>query len=230
MKNIYVVLSSTPTKMGKLIRVVTRSFYNHSSISLTENLNEMYSFARYRASNPLVGGFVKEFPERFTLGKQQDVSIKVFSIPVTEEQYETIKLFIYKIKNDSEENIYNSLAAIGVLFGCRFDTHKAYTCSEFVVRTLVEGNVLWDSCISKNVIPDEIHMFLEKYASYSGCLNAYKPIAGVNFDANDFFEKTGAVYEVAYTLNHFYRLIKRNLVYSFYINSKLSQINKIFTI
>lgn len=230
MKNIYVVLSSTPTMMGKIIRVFTRSFYNHSSISLTENLNEMYSFARYRASNPLVGGFVKEFPERFTLGKQGDVCIKVFSIPVTEEQYETIKLFIYKMKNDSEENIYNSLAALGVLLGCKFDTYKAYTCSDFVVRTLVEGNVLWDTCTSKNIIPDEIHMLLEKYATYSGCLNAYKPITGVNYDAEDFFEKSGTVNEVAYTLYHFYRLIKRNIVYSFYIASKLSQINKIFTV
>ncbi len=230
MKNIYVVLSSTPTMMGKIIRVFTRSFYNHSSISLTENLNEMYSFARYRASNPLVGGFVKEFPKRFTLGKESDVCIKVFRIPVTEEQYETIKLFIYKIKNDREENIYNSLAAIGVLLGCKFDTYKAYTCSDFVVRTLVEGNVLWDTCISKNVIPDEIHTLLEKYTSYSGCLNAYKPIVGVNFDTEDFFEKSGTINEVAYTLNHFYRLIKRNILYSFYITSKLSQINKIFTV
>ncbi len=230
MKNIYVVLSSTPTKMGKLIRVFTRSFYNHSSISLTENLNEMYSFARYRASNPLVGGFVKEFPERFTLGKQQEVCIKVFRIPVTEEQYEAIKLFIYKIKNDREENIYNSLAAVGVLLGRKFDTYKAYTCSDFVVRTLIEGNVLWDTCISKNIIPDEIHILLEKYASYSGCLNAYKPIAGVDFDTQNFFEKEGVINEVAYTFYHFYRLIKRNILYSFYIASKLSQINKIFTI
>ncbi len=230
MKNIYVVLSSTPTMMGKIIRVFTRSFYNHSSISLTENLNEMYSFARYRASNPLVGGFVKEFPERFTLGKQEDVCIKVFSIPVTEEQYETIKLFIYKMKQDREENIYNSLAALGVLLGYKFDTYKAYTCSDFVVRTLIEGNVLWDACLSKNIIPDEIHMLLEKYATYSGFLNAYKPITGVNYDAEDFFEKSRAVNEVAYTLYHFYRLIKRNIVYSFYIASKLSQINKIFTV
>ncbi|WP_117407190.1 hypothetical protein [Ruminiclostridium josui] len=215
MKNIYVVLSSTPTMMGKFIRVFTRSFYNHSSISLTENLNEMYSFARYRASNPLVGGFVKEFPERFTLGKQNDVCIKVFKIPVTEEQYEAIKLFIYKIKNDREENIYNSLAAIGVLLGCKFDTYKAYTCSDFVVRTLVEGNVLWDTCTFKNIIPDEIHTLLERYTSYSGCLKAYKPIEGVNFDTEDFFEKSGVINEVAYTLNHFYRLIKRNILYSF---------------
>lgn len=229
MKNIYVVLSSTPTRMGKLIRIFTRSFYNHSSISLTENLNEMYSFARYRASNPLVGGFVKEFPERFTLGKQQDVCIQVFKIPVTEEQYDTIKLFIYKIKDDKEENIYNSLAAIGVLLGCKFDTYKAYTCSDFVARTLVEGNILWDTCISKNVIPDDIYLLLQRYVSYSGCLKAYEPITGVDFDTEDFFVKAGIINEMVYTFNHFYRLIKRNIIYSFYIAEKLSKINKIFS-
>lgn len=230
MKNIYVILSATPTKMGKLIRTFTKSSYNHSSISLTENLNEMYSFARYRASNPIVGGFVKEFPERFTLGKGMDVHIKVFRIPVTDEQYEVIKLFIYNMKNDREENIYNSLAALGVLLGYKFQTYKAYTCSDFVARALVEGKVLWDSCMSKNVIPDEIQVMLEKYISYKGSMTGYLPIRGTTFDSNDFFQKTGVINEVAGTFYHFYRLTKRNIIYSYYITSKISQINKIFTV
>ncbi|HEX2927524.1 MAG TPA: hypothetical protein VHP38_14910 [Ruminiclostridium sp.] len=230
MKNIYVILSATPTMMGKLIRTFTKSSYNHSSISLTEDLNEMYSFARYRASNPLVGGFVKEFPERFTLGKSQHVHIKVLKIPVTDEQYEVIKLFIYGMKEDKEENIYNSLAAIGLLLGFKLQTYKAFTCSDFVASSLVEGKVLLASCISKNVIPDEIHAMLEKYTSYSGCLSKYSPISGVSFDNNGFYKKMGVLYEVACTFNHFYRLLKRNIIYSHAIASKISQINRIFIV
>ncbi len=71
MKDIYVILSATPTKMGKMIRTLTRYELNHASISLTEDLTEMYSFARYRAVNPLVGGFVKEFPKGFHLARTE---------------------------------------------------------------------------------------------------------------------------------------------------------------
>ena len=92
MKNVYVILSATPTLVGKVIRKFTKSSFNHSSISLTENWDEMYSFARYRAPNPLVGGFVKEFPQRLSLGKNRTVFIKVYKIPINENQFDKIKM------------------------------------------------------------------------------------------------------------------------------------------
>lgn len=229
MKNIYVILSATPTMMGKIIRIFTKSSYNHSSISLTENLNEMYSFARYRASNPLVGGFVREFPQRFTLGKEEDVNIKVYRIPVTDRQYRAIKLFIYKMKSDKEENIYNTLAALGILLGWNLHTYKAYTCADFVTRSLIEGNILENSYISKSIIPDEIQWMLEKYIFYNGCLKNYHPIYETSFEDNDFFEKAGVINEVTSTFYHFYRLIKRNILYNHVIASKVTQINRILT-
>ncbi len=211
MKNIYVILSSTPTMMGRFIRVFTRSFYNHSSISLTEGLEEMYSFARYRASNPLVGGFVKEFPKRLSHGRNMDdVYIKVYKIPVTEKQFEAIKGFIYAIRDDQEENIYDTLAALGVFFKHRFSTYKAYTCSGFVVQSLSKGEVISNSVISKNVIPDEIQKFLDKYTVFCGCLKNYKPITNELTESDEFYIRLGFVREVKMTLHHFYHLIRRN--------------------
>ena len=102
MNKIYVVLSATPTKIGMMIRTLTRSSFNHASISLTRDLSEMYSFARYRAHNPLVGGFIQEFPQRLTLGKDRDVQIKVFEISVSDIQYQSIKDFIYGVRDDEE--------------------------------------------------------------------------------------------------------------------------------
>lgn len=94
MKQIYVVLSATPTKIGKMIRYFTKSTFNHASLSLTRDLSEMYSFARYRAHNPFVGGFIQEFPQRLTLGKQEEVHIKVFEIPISHKQYNNIKEYV----------------------------------------------------------------------------------------------------------------------------------------
>jgi len=216
-KNIYVILSSTPTMMGRLIRIFTRSSFNHSSISLSEDLEEMYSFARYRASNPLVGGFVREFPQRLSHGRNfEDVYIKVYKIPVADKQFEEIRRFIYSIKEDHEENIYNTMAVLGILTGYRFNIYKAYTCSDFVAQSLLKGNIISESHISKNIVPDDIQKFLDKYTVFCGCLKNYKPISYTDIQStssiefSNFYIKQGFIREILNTFNHFYNLIKRN--------------------
>ncbi|HEY5583745.1 MAG TPA: hypothetical protein VIK78_04540 [Ruminiclostridium sp.] len=209
MKNLYVILSATPTIMGKIVRIITRSAFNHSSISLSENWDEMYSFARHRACNPLVGGFVKEFPQRLSLGKDRNVYIKVYKIPIDENQFNEIKLFIYNIRDD-DENIYDTMAALGIFLRCKFDTYKAYTCSDFVAKSLLMGNVILENQTSKDIIPDEIEKLLDKYTFFTGSLCNYTPVNGASFDTKDFFEKTNFIKEMARTFHHFYSLFKRN--------------------
>ncbi len=227
MKNIYVILSATPTMMGKFIRVFTRSSFNHSSISLTEGWEEMYSFARYRASNPLVGGFVREFPQRLSHGRDQDeVYIKVYKIPVSNKQYEKIRMFIYSIRDDREENIYNTLAALGIFLGHRFNTYKAYTCSDFVAQSLSKGKIISNSYVSRNIVPDEMQMFLDKYTVFCGYLKNYKPVANTCHESSEFYIRLGFVKEVAKTCLHFYNLIKRNNMVGYsYISSNLNKFN-----
>ena len=70
--------------------------FSHASISLTKDLSEMYSFARYRAHNPFVGGLYRSFLKRLTMGKEAEVLIKIFEIPLTEEQYNKIRDFVYE--------------------------------------------------------------------------------------------------------------------------------------
>lgn len=210
MKDIYVILSATPTKMGKMIRTLTRYELNHASISLTEDLTEMYSFARYRAVNPLVGGFVKEFPKRLSLGENRDIYIKVYKIPVSNIKYNNIKSFINKMKNDKEENIYNSLDAIGYLFGWRFNAYKAHTCASFVVKSLCEGDIIVKLYASKNVPIKKIEKLLNKHIYYSGHLSDYTPAIGSTFDTKDFYEKTSLKREMQRTFHHFYSLYIRN--------------------
>ena len=59
---IYIVASQTGTVPSRLIKRVTRARFNHVSISLDEQLDTMYSFARRHPYNPVWGGYVKESP------------------------------------------------------------------------------------------------------------------------------------------------------------------------
>ena len=59
-KYIYILLTDTGTWFSKLVKFYTKAPYNHASISLDDNLEELYSFGRKVYFNPLSAGFVKE--------------------------------------------------------------------------------------------------------------------------------------------------------------------------
>ncbi len=209
MENIYIILSATPTIIGKLIRTLTKEPFNHSSISLTENWSEMYSFARYKVSNPLVGGFIREYPQRLSLGKDKKVYIEVYKIQVSEEQYRKIKTFIYNIRDDKEKYIYNSITTFCLLIGSKFNVYKADICSDFVVKSLLHGNIIQNIDAQKNVSPSEIRNMISEHLNFRGYLNDYPPIMGRAYNSYDFFNKTNIIIELKKTFSHFYTLYKR---------------------
>ena len=210
MKQIYVILSATPTKIGRTIRLFTRSSFNHASISLTRDLSEMYSFARYRAHNALVGGFVQEFPQRLTLGKDTDIQIKVFELPVSENQYQKIFEFIDDVRDDEDQCLYNSLAVIGYPFGLGTHTYKADVCTSFVVKALMHGEINILESMLKAMTPNEMDEMLNPYLCYHGSLQDYHP-APMNNEAlvDYFFSRVSPFREVAQVAVHFGRLIYR---------------------
>ena len=155
-KYVYVIISRTPTSTGKLIRVLLKGKYNHASISLDENLSQMYSFCRLSITNPLVGGIVRESAFTLTIGHKEDVPINIYRIPVTPEKYELISKFIYDIYNDSEEYYYNFIQALGLISNKRHAIYKTYICSEFVMEALKKGGIKLTSLESYQITPTDI--------------------------------------------------------------------------
>ena len=52
MKQIYIVLTHTGTALSTIIKYYTKDEFSHVSISLDEELEEMYSFGRLNPYNP----------------------------------------------------------------------------------------------------------------------------------------------------------------------------------
>ena len=100
---LYIVLSQTHSRIGKLIRKATRSRFSHCSISLTADLTQMYSFARYRWHSPWRGGFVQETPNRLTLQGTRETYVEIFCIPVDRAQHRAVAQKIDQMQNDDEE-------------------------------------------------------------------------------------------------------------------------------
>lgn len=184
---IYVVLTSTPTLVGKALRAFSGKKLNHASISLDADLNRMYSFARKKLCTPFVGGLVKEDYNRLSLGGKFVVYTKIYKIPVSEASYNKIENYINNIMDDGEKYLYNLFAVIGYPFHIGFNVYKSYVCSEFVVRTLSEGNVIVKDFSSFDILPEDIGGLICKNLHFEGSLKDY--VSGVNHlcDSDEFF-------------------------------------------
>ena len=210
-KYVYVVISRTPTFTGKLIRKVLKAKYNHASISLDENLSQMYSFCRLSISNPLVGGIVRESVFTLTMGLKEDVAINIYRIPVTVEIYESISKFIYDIYNDDEVYYYNFLQALGLISNKKHVIYKTYICSEFVMEALSKGGVQLTTLDTYRIKPTDICEILSEFIYYSGSLNDYPFKQNIKTkDDENFFCKTGFFYEGIHTFRHVWKVMSRD--------------------
>ncbi|MBU3144033.1 hypothetical protein [Clostridium sp. CF012] len=210
-KYIYVVISRTPTFTGKMVRKFLKAKYNHASISLDENLSQMYSFCRFSISNPLVGGILRESAFTLTLGIDEDVPIKVYRLPVTMEKYQLISEFIYNTYNDGERYYYNFLQAIGIISNKKHTIYKTYICSEFVIEALKKGGIQLSSSKSYQITPMDICGLIGQFICYSGNLKDYPFRQKIKTKEDElFFCKTGIGYEVVNTFRHFWKVMSRD--------------------
>ena len=137
-KHIYIMLSHTNTKMGKMIRLLSHYPYNHVSLSTNASLQPLYSFARYRYDAAFVGGFVEESPLRYLLNGKS-TKIRIYDIIITENQFHQLQTIIATCQKNQTKYIYDSF------YFFRKDTSRSqyqHTCLSFVVSILKDLNIL----------------------------------------------------------------------------------------
>ena len=111
---IYIILTYTGTMLAKIIKYYTHCEFSHVSISLDENLEHMYSFGRLNPYNPFLGGFVHEYTDKGIFKRFKNTNAAIYSLEVTQEQYEHIKNAINKIEQEKEKYKFNILGLFAV--------------------------------------------------------------------------------------------------------------------
>lgn len=209
MKYAYIVFSRTNTMTGGFIRAVTSNFYNHTSFSLDESLENMYSSARYYYDAPFAGGFVIEHPARYTAGVDaESVMIKLCRIRLTERMYDDVKRRLDAYLAGRESKIlYNTFGAVTSYLGHDLELPDTYTCVEFVSHTL--GYRTYTSI-------RDFERRISGHVIYRGKLADYLRTHGEEalLDTSrdrDFFTKRSVTAVTRDTLAHFRRLFTRML-------------------
>ena len=168
MKDIYVVFSSTPYKIGKFIRFFTKEEYNHVSIMFDENMLEAYSFGRKYIDTPFWGGIIKDSISRYKY-KNALADICVCRVAVDDEKYfkafETAK----NMYENKDLFVYNLFSAGVSIFRKRLFIHNAYTCVEFCVYilSLIFDNIDKDGFYTVGELCEEF----TEYSVYKGQFN-----------------------------------------------------------
>lgn len=133
--NIYVVLVKAHTGLGKFVRLFTKYDYTHIAVCLNDKLDDFITFSRRKHYAPFDCGFMHETLDCYAFGKHKDVKLKVFAIPVSEDNLNNIKDYIKEIEKDNEY-IFNFLSMITMPIIHGFKISKSHNCMSFVTKII----------------------------------------------------------------------------------------------
>lgn len=205
-KFIYVVFEKTTLGMGKFIRAATGFPYNHAAISLSPEIETMFSFSRRYKSAPFYGGFTAESPLRFK-GKTETAKIMICRIPIPEEKFAAAKNRLESLSEHSEEYIYNMISAALFPFGKSVKIKKSFTCAEFVLDFLKKYTEISEIEERNFCSIRELCEILLPYKIYEG--SAEKFLSGAEWGKDLFLEKKKTVFYFLKTAENNAELLKR---------------------
>ena len=132
-RQLYIVISQTGTLLSRILKQITGAEYNHASISLSRDLERMYSFGRRHPYNPFWGGFVIESPRTGTFKRFSETKVLVLRVSVTEEQHAELKEMLdvmWKRRRKYSYNYIGLCLATSMLSGSRRAANIAQSLSE----------------------------------------------------------------------------------------------------
>lgn len=140
-RQLYIVISQTGTILSRLLKIFTGAEYNHASVSMSADLQQMYSFGRRHPYNPFWGGFVKESPNTGTFKRFYKTKAVVLAVDIDEQKYTELCEFLKEMHQKRKLYHYNYLGVCLAAFRIAYKRRNCYYCSEFVKHILLKGNV-----------------------------------------------------------------------------------------
>lgn len=172
MKKIYIVLTHTGTVISKIVKAYTGKQFSHVSIALDSELLQMYSFGRLHPSNPFFGGFVHEYVHKGTFKRFYNTTSKIYSLEVTDEQYEIIQETIKEMESKKQIYKFNILGLVAAGFNKKIEIKNTLYCAEFVKYLFDKSNI--SNNLPEVVQPVDFEQVKGVKEVYRGLLRNYK--------------------------------------------------------
>ncbi|MGL6106902.1 hypothetical protein [Romboutsia sp.] len=173
MRKIYIVTTYTGTLLSYMIRNISKTPYAHVSIALNEDLKPMYSFGRLNPKTPIFAGFVEENINQGLYAMRQNTMCRVYSLEVTDSQYENLKENIKKVSSNRNEYDYDVKALVYLSINKPRQKEYKYVCSNFVAGMLEKSNIRILNKPYHEVRPNDFYNLEDLTLEYEGLLSRY---------------------------------------------------------
>ena len=173
MKKIYIVLTHTGTALSTIIKYYTKDEFSHVSISLDEELEEMYSFGRLNPYNPFWGGFVHENIKYGTFKRFKNTRTEIYSLSIEDEQYDRLVRIINYFKENKQKYSFNILGLVCVSIKKKIKRKNNFYCAEFVKHVLKSAGVASVVELPEIIKPENFKEIEELQLEYKGVLKKY---------------------------------------------------------
>lgn len=173
-EQIYIVISQTGTVLSRLLKLITGAEYNHASLALNGDLENMYSFGRVNAYNPFFGGFVTESPNFGTFKRFLNTRVIVLEVSIDGEQYGLIKKHIEEMLSNPKTYGYNYLGLYLAAFRIVHKRRNRFYCSEFVKDVLQTFEVEGADRLAEIIKPVDFLCLPKTTQIYKGKLSEYQ--------------------------------------------------------
>lgn len=173
-RKLFILLSHSGSFVSKCIGIYTRKPYSHVSIALDINLEEVYSFARLKPHNPLIGGFVREDVDHGTFSVYPNTICELYSINITNGQFDQLVKEIRRFTHSDHRYGYNYLGVLGLALNNPIKRKYNYFCSQFVAEVLYNSDI---KIINKDVgltTPNDFRNNENLHLIYEGSLRQYE--------------------------------------------------------
>ena len=138
MKELFLFVSSTKTKVSKTVRFFTRSKTTHTALCLNGKFDYMYTFGR-KTLKALPAGFVHEDIRKNILHLHNSCFCEVYRFEITDEAYQNLMKEIEKYESEIDKYKYAILGVWLCLFGIKKTFKYKRFCSQFVADLLHDG-------------------------------------------------------------------------------------------
>lgn len=125
-----------------MIKISENIPYAHTSICLSDEFSQFYSFGRKDKYNFLKCGFVIENVEERYLTWYPNSRLRILEVPVTNEQYRKLETLIHYFVSHTDQYKYNLRGVLLLKTGHRRKTEPHnFFCSQFVNYILKEAGI-----------------------------------------------------------------------------------------
>ena len=181
MKYIYITLIRAYTGLGAAARKLTGYEYTHTAVCFDRSFEDFVSFSRRRHYLPFDAGLTHEKRDFYAFGDHKDLRVKIFRLPVSERNYESICRYIEECENGEYIfDLYGMISMPLFHFVSRFrkdksrnGIYKSYNCMSFTAKIIqLSGAAEISRSVYSYSIKD-IDLLLEKYFFFEGRLKRH---------------------------------------------------------